>query len=64
LHSALGIRPTLVFIARGAAEPVVQPTDDQQDYTDSTEVAGSELDPLELVKKGFGAEVVEERTSR
>ena len=77
LYSALGIRPQLSFVARGSGpEPadeaprqVATPPrarageEDVTDIEDTTPVEGGTHDPIELVKKGLGAEVVEERTS-
>ena len=64
LHAALGVRPALQFTARGA-EPAQQAEAAGEvvaELADSTEVAPSaEHDPVELVKRGFAAEVVEER---
>jgi DNA polymerase III subunit gamma/tau len=76
LHSALGIRPALSFVARGsgpeepseapqrpaAATPAQVEEDEPSDIEDTTPVEGGAHDPIELVKKGLGAEVVEERT--
>ena len=75
LHSALGVRPALSFVARGsgpdepseapqptAAQPAQVEEDEPADIEDTTPVEGGEHDPIELVKKGLGAEVVEERT--
>ena len=60
LHAALGIRPRIAFSTRGAdKEPRrTEPTDEVGDYTDLGE--GATDDPIELVKKGLSAEVVEE----
>ena len=63
LHAALGVRPELLFTARGtsAPEPV---KDDLPDISEA--VADSNVvpdDPIELVRKGLGAEVVEEKTN-
>jgi hypothetical protein len=75
LHSALGIRPALSFVARGsgptepgdavqrpAAQPAAPAEDEVTDIEDTSPVEGGRHDPIELVKKGLGAEVVEERT--
>ena len=67
VHAVLGIKPQLRFVERGKdAEPArVQeqpaPADAIADYAEAESIEGSEHDPLELVKKGLGAEVVEER---
>lgn len=93
LFGALGIRPSLGFVARGSAgEPVAdirsaetaapapaprparssspkpaparapEPAEEMVDISETKPVLGGEHDPVELVKKGLGAEVVEERT--
>ncbi len=69
LYAALGIRPRLRFVERGRdpvpAETVPSPpvTDSMADFEEAESIEGGEHDPLELVKKGLGAEVVEERGS-
>ncbi len=76
LHSALGIRPSLGFIARGAeaatasgsasdASDVPAATDDggEVDIESTKPLGESESDPIELVRKGLAAEIVEERTT-
>jgi DNA polymerase-3 subunit gamma/tau len=62
LHASLGIRPALQFAAQGQepAEPE-STTDDSGDYSAEAAAPSQEHDPVELVKKGLGAEVVEER---
>jgi DNA polymerase-3 subunit gamma/tau len=46
------------------ADPVETPAEGEMvDIEDTTPVEGSEHDPVELVKRGLGAEVVEERTA-
>lgn len=53
--------------APASAPATTPPADDVSDVVDVEEtvpVEGSEHDPVELVKKGLGAEVVEERTPR
>jgi DNA polymerase III subunit gamma/tau len=65
LHAALGIRPGLLFAARGAEpEPPRDGSDEAADYSEATPVSTAEHDPIELVKKGLGAEVVEEVGNR
>jgi DNA polymerase-3 subunit gamma/tau len=59
VHAALGIRPRLSFAARRAAPPA-SGADEHVDLGEAVSV-GEEHDPVELVKKGFAAEVVEER---
>jgi DNA polymerase-3 subunit gamma/tau len=63
LHAALGIRPSLTFVARGS-EPGAsgKPAEDDHGTHDLAEPAtSSPHDPVELVVRGLGAEVVEER---
>ncbi|HEU4480645.1 MAG TPA: hypothetical protein VFS18_02065, partial [Actinomycetota bacterium] len=63
LHSALGIKPALRFVARGAAPaPAEDHGGGEADYVEAASEPGEAHDPVELVKKGLGAEVVEERT--
>lgn len=60
LHAALGVRPELRFNARGAeakAEPVEEHIGAVEDAQPVT------ADPVELVRKGLGAEVVEEKSN-
>jgi DNA polymerase-3 subunit gamma/tau len=92
LFAALGIRPSVGFVARGAEiAPPSAPTtpdeaaapaaatrtsgsrraaakrtdeDDDVDMEQTTPVGKGEHDPVELIKKGLDAEVVEERTRR
>ena len=65
LHAALGIRPQLRFVERGkdAGADDVAPAASESiaDFEDAQPIEGGEHDPFELVKKGLGAEVVEER---
>ena len=67
VHAVLGVKPQLRFIERGKdAEPVAvqekqEDTETIADYAEAEPVEGTDHDPLELVKKGLGAEVVEER---
>ena len=65
IHAALGIRPQLRFVERGkdsAPEDAAAPaTESMSDLEDAQPIEGGEHDPFELVKKGLGAEVVEER---
>lgn len=62
LHAALGVRPEIVFIARGAVAADA-PRDDTPDLADVAEATTVSEDPVELVRKGLGAEVVEEKTN-
>jgi hypothetical protein len=78
LFASLGIRPSMVFAARGSdissggdegdsqatiAPPKSAPAEAAEiaDYETAVPVEQSH-DPIELIKKGLGAEVVEERT--
>jgi DNA polymerase-3 subunit gamma/tau len=58
LHAALGIRPGLTFVARGT-QPAETTTNEDAELT---AIEGEPEDPLELVKKGLSAEVVDERS--
>jgi DNA polymerase-3 subunit gamma/tau len=61
IHAALGVKPPLRFVARGAdPEPAAEPAPAVEDLDDATAVDPAEHDPVELIKKGFRAEVVEE----
>ncbi|MDQ3939977.1 MAG: DNA polymerase III subunit gamma/tau [Actinomycetota bacterium] len=63
LHAALGIRPALAFAARGSdavAAPAEADEPNIADVEGAEPVAVEEHDPVELVKKGLAAEVVEE----
>ncbi len=64
LHAALGVRPQLRFVERGkdaVAEEAPAPAESMSEFEDAQPIEGGEHDPFELVKKGLGAEVVEER---
>ena len=72
LLAALGIKPTVVFTPQGASGPPQPPQDagspqattaarDEDDYSETEPAGDGEHDPVELVRKGFGAEIVEER---
>jgi DNA polymerase-3 subunit gamma/tau len=73
LFAALGIRPPLKFQARATvqeedrrpagAAPAPAPVDEAVHAAHEEAGAVDLEDPVELVKKGFGAEVIEERTS-
>ena len=62
LHAALGVRPQLAFTAQGAGAKTPR-----QDIDETIDVAADatpiQNDPVELVRKGLGAEVVEEKMS-
>jgi DNA polymerase-3 subunit gamma/tau len=61
LHAALGISPGLAFMQPNVAtEPAPVDTERAADVATTTE-ATAEHDPVELVKRGLGAEVVEEK---
>ena len=65
LHATLGIRPTLSFHARGEdPEPAAAIASEQVADLHEAEPVAAEHDPVELVKKGLGAEVVEERGAK
>ena len=67
LYAALGVRPTVRFVERGqdpaSAELASREAEPPSaaDVADAEPIEGGEHDPLELVKKGLGAEIVEER---
>ena len=64
LYAALGVRPDLSFSARGVGSTPEPAKDDLPDIGEA--VAESTVvqdDPIELVRKGLGAEVVEEKTN-
>ncbi|MFP5353045.1 MAG: DNA polymerase III subunit gamma/tau [Actinomycetota bacterium] len=67
VHAVLGVKPQLRFVQRGKdAQPVEvqeqrEETETIAEYAEAEPVEGTDHDPLELVKKGLGAEVVEER---
>ena len=73
LHAALGVRPQIAFVARG--EVVTGAADEPSSSPSSGSTGPSaggfvgeplsdiEEDPIELVKKGFAAQVVEEKSS-
>ncbi|HWC14260.1 MAG TPA: hypothetical protein VG929_06665, partial [Actinomycetota bacterium] len=61
LHAALGVRPDIRFAARGTThEPADEPTDAAAAVEDAVVVTD---DPVELVRRGLGAEVIEEKTN-
>lgn len=64
LHAALGVRPDLAFSARGISAAPEIPKDDLPDIGEAVaDAAIVNDDPIELVRKGLGAEVVEEKTN-
>jgi DNA polymerase-3 subunit gamma/tau len=66
LHAALGIRPPLGFADRDDADAIQETSEDDSsenadDYVPLAEAEGAqEEDPVEVVKKGLGGEVVKE----
>ncbi len=71
VHAALGVRPALMFEARGQNPPTAAeaPANDAAPAEGLSELVDAQPlhevnDPVELLKKGLGAEVVEERTDR
>jgi DNA polymerase III subunit gamma/tau len=60
LFATLGVRPGVEFVPQGAPSPVPEAGGAAADLSDSRP-ATDEHDPVELVKRGFGAEIVEER---
>ena len=62
IHSALGIKCAVAFVARGgeAPAPVAEPEETIEDVEDSQVADASVDDPVELIRKGLAAEVVEE----
>jgi hypothetical protein len=60
IDATLGIRPGLSFEA-ARSTPGAAP--DVADLADTTPLQAAAHDPVELVKQGFGAEVVEETDS-
>jgi DNA polymerase-3 subunit gamma/tau len=68
IHAALGIAPQLAFAERGSAVPVEtesaeepEPEPNIAEIADAAPIEATEHDPVELVKRGLGAEIVEER---
>jgi len=61
LHASLGIRPGLQFAAQGRDPVEPETTEEAGDYSDAAAAPAQEHDPVELVRKGLGAEIVEER---
>jgi len=69
IHAALGISPQLTFVERGGAAAPAQPEavaepapePDIGEIADAAPIEATEHDPVELVKRGLGAEIVEEK---
>lgn len=62
MYAALGVRPAVAFAARGSDETVQNEAPDESlsAVAETKPVATEEDDPVELIKKGLGAQVVEE----
>jgi len=64
IHAALGVKPTVTFVTRGEGSSEPSSPEPEPGVADIAEAkAVEETDAVELVKKGFGAEVVEERSN-
>jgi hypothetical protein len=59
LFATLGVRPRIEFEPQGAPGTRAERDEGTADYSDSK--PAEEHDPVELVRKGLGAEIVEER---
>jgi len=63
IHAALGIKCSVAFAARGAdapSPPAPEPEETIADVADSEALDARADDPVELIRKGLAAEVVEE----
>lgn len=62
IHAALGVKCSVAFAARGAeaATPQPEPEDTIDDVADTEAIDAKADDPVELIRKGLAAEVVEE----
>ena len=62
IHAALGVRCSVAFAARGTQQPTPAPEPDEtiEDLADTETVDADAEDPVELIRKGLAAEVVEE----
>jgi DNA polymerase-3 subunit gamma/tau len=63
LNAALGVRPAVAFAARGSEAEATEPEQPEETIAAVAEAeTASEVidDPIDLIKKGLGAEVVEE----
>lgn len=62
IHAALGVRCSVAFAARGAtpAAPEPEPEETIADVADTEALDAKADDPVELIRKGLSAEVVEE----
>ncbi|HVM33956.1 MAG TPA: DNA polymerase III subunit gamma/tau [Actinomycetota bacterium] len=77
VQAAVGVRPRLTFLTSSGAKrertparagrsetatsPTVEEEESVAEFVEAAPIADAAHDPVELVKKGFGAEVVEER---
>ena len=61
LHASLGIKPQVSFVAVGSRQAPPVSEDEDSSVVDISDTAPAEADhdPIELLKKGLGAEVVE-----
>lgn len=61
LHASLGIKPQVSFVAVGSKQAPPVSDDEDSSVVDISDTAPAEADhdPIELLKKGLGAEVVE-----
>ncbi|MBA2725694.1 MAG: hypothetical protein H0U53_06875, partial [Actinobacteria bacterium] len=79
IFATLGVRVPLSFVARGAAAKAdgspptrseggpaaaAQPASEEESFEDSKPLSEGDHDPIELLKRGLGAEIVEERGAR
>jgi DNA polymerase-3 subunit gamma/tau len=62
IHAALGVRCSVAFAARGAAPPTPEPETEETiaDVAETEALDAKADDPVELIRKGLSAEVVEE----
>ena len=64
LFSTLGVRPRLAFVHQGGSQAVVPEPQPAAPVAESDEPGEDAApDPIELIKSGLGAEVVEERSA-
>ena len=62
LHAALGISPALEFTTRAESGSKAEPEGEETTEIPATDAAPADEDPVELVKKGLSAEVIEEKS--
>ena len=62
IHAALGVKCSVAFAARGAEAPAPEPEQEEtiSDLAETEAVDAKADDPVELIRKGLAAEVVEE----